>query len=288
MHLPALLSVGVLGIAAVGCSSGDSGFDAGPVQHLCLLPPDGGILAGGFPSAIPGCSQSGQPTGVLDLKTLGWGDGVLVVPEMLTPGAPLPVLLVFHGAGGNAEETRAEFQLDGEADGGAIVAYLQSSAATWNIGQATPDARRVDVVLQHLTESYCIDPHRVFGVGFSAGAVFGLYLTCNVPAVFRGVASVAGTDDRFDISCCTSPQSAIVIHGSFDAAFAITQAQSVRNRYLGRDGCSVANPTDAGADCQEYAACTSGERVDWCPWNGDHSVPTWAGEEIWRFVSEVR
>jgi polyhydroxybutyrate depolymerase len=288
MRLSILVCLGVLGAAVAGCSSGDSsGFpDSGSAELLCLLPPDGGILARGFP-AISGCAKTGQRTGVLDLEALGWTGGLMVVPDVLVPGEALPVVLVFHGAGGTPDMARADFQLDTAAAGGAIVVYLASSAFTWDIRQATPDARRVDTVLQHLADEYCIDPHRVFGAGYSAGAVFGLYLTCNVPAVFRGVASVAGTDARFDTRCCTAPQSAIFIHGSFDAAFSITEARGAMNVYLGRDGCSVAGPADAGNNCQEYRGCTSGALVDWCPWIGDHSVPSWAGEEIWRFVTEL-
>ena len=83
--------------------------------------------------------------------------------------------------------------------------------------------------------SYCIDPARIYISGFSAGAVFTLYLGCNVPQTFAGIAVVAGSDARFDTRCCTKPVSGIFIHGARDEAFSLQEGRAARGGVASRD-----------------------------------------------------
>ncbi len=131
--------------------------------------------------------------------------------------------------------------------------------------------------------SYCIDPERIYIAGFSAGAVFTLYLGCNVPGAFRAMAAVAGSDRRFDTSCCTAPISGLFIHGTQDEAIPLLEGQAARSNTLHRDGCS-SSPAPDGPRCVGYA-CPAPYAVDYCEWGGDHDVPDWAGAEIARFFS---
>jgi poly(3-hydroxybutyrate) depolymerase len=161
--------------------------------------------------------------------------------------------------------------------------YPDAVQGTWDIRPLSADGRRVDVLLRRLSQSYCIDPARIYMAGFSAGAVFTLYLGCNVPDTFRGMAVVAGSDQRFSRACCHSSISGLFIHGTEDEAFPLTDGQRARDFTLGRDDCGTA-PSPDGAHCAGYS-CPLPYAVDYCEWTGGHDVPPWAGAEISRFFS---
>jgi predicted esterase len=266
------------------CSSESFSLPDGGAYSGCYVPPDAGIFVNGLPSPIPGCSGVPGPTGTMDLATIGWSaqGGVLFVPPTAAPGTPLPAVFVFHGSGGTGQDARARFGLEGPADGGAIFVYptaVQQNA--WDIRPNSFDGRRLDLLLQKLTQSYCIDPNRIYLAGFSAGAVFTLYMGCNVPGPFHGMAVVAGTDDRFDTSCCTGTISGMFIHGTADDTIPIFEGQRARGDLLARDHCG-STPTPDDANCQRYN-CPAPLAVDYCEWVGDHDIPPFAGEEITRF-----
>ena len=269
------------------CSSGTTALpDGGLFAPACFVPRDGGVFLTGLPAPVPGCAAAPGATGVLDLATLGWAKqgGTLVVP-LTTPGTPLPVVFGFHGAGGSGDEARTRLALEGPADGGAIFVYPNAIQGTWDVTPASQDGRRVDALLQLLSASYCIDPERIYIAGFSAGAVFTLYLGCNVPDTFRALASVAGTEARFDTRCCTAPISGVFVHGTQDEAIPLREGRAARSHTLERDGCS-SSPEPDGPHCVGYA-CPAPYAVDYCEWSGDHDVPDWAGAEITRFFSLV-
>lgn len=275
--LPALLVL-------AACSTSTEPDGGGTFAPLCFNPPDGGVFVSGLASPVPGCAAPAGPTGVLDLAALGWAPqgGVLVVPDS-PPGTPLPVVFAFHGAFGTGADLRDRLALDDAVDGGAILVYPTAIAGTWDITQVSPDGRRVDRLISRLADTYCIDPSRIYISGFSAGAVFTLYLGCNVPQTFAGIAVMAGSDARFDTRCCTKPVSGIFIHGSHDEAFSLAEGRAARAGVATRDHCSATTTPD-GAHCFAYA-CPAPWAVDGCEWDGDHDLPDWAAAEVSRFFS---
>jgi polyhydroxybutyrate depolymerase len=274
--LPALL------VLAACSTSTDS--DGGTFAPLCFNPPDGGVFLAGIPTPVAGCAADAGPTGVLDLAALGWAPqgGVMVVPES-APGTALPVVFAFHGAFESGENVRERLALDQAVDGGAILVYPNAINGTWDITQVSSDGRRVDRLISRLASTYCIDPSRIYISGFSAGAVFTLYLGCNVPQTFAGIAVVAGSASRFDTRCCTQPVSGIFIHGAQDEAFSLAEGRAARAGVATRDHCSTTTSPDS-ANCFAYA-CPAPWAVDGCEWGGDHDIPVWAAGEIARFFS---
>ena len=282
-HVCLLLLLLLLPLLA--CSSAlPASPDGGGSAPICYAPSDAGVFMTGLTAPVPGCSRPGGATGVIDLADAGWAarGGVLVVPES-APGTPLPVVFAFHGAYASGEGIRARLGLEGPADGGAIFVYPNAVQGTWDLGPRSFDAKLVDNLLRQLSENYCIDPARISIAGFSAGAVFTLFLGCNVPQTFHASAAVAGTAARFDIRCCTHPISALFIHGTQDEAIPLFEGQDARNDALFRDGCQH-TPAPVDGNCVGYG-CPAPLAVNYCEWNGTHDVPDWAGAEIWQFLS---
>jgi Phospholipase/Carboxylesterase len=275
---PLLLAALLVG----GCSSAP--LDPGPAPVVCFAPRDGGVFVTGLVAPVQGCNTSGLDAGVYDLGDLGWSrqGGVLVVPSS-PAGQAVPVVFGFAGAGTPGETFRSQLALEGAVDAGVVFVYPSAVQGTWDIGPNSLDANRVDTLLRFLTGSVCIDPERVYIVGFSAGAVFTLYLGCNVPGTFRGMAVIAGTESRFDRRCCTEPIPALFIHGTHDGAIPLSEGLSARREVLNRDRCTTGSAPDQ-LGCIDFA-CPASTPVSSCEWDGGHAVPTFSAAEISDFFS---
>ena len=253
----------------------------------CWEPSPDSVFVQGLASPTAGCALGGQPTGVIDLHTANilLSGGLLVVPPG-DPGTARALVLAFHGAGETGDDIRSELQqMEDSADGGAIFVYPNAPAGTWDVTARSKDATQVGKLIQQISALYCVDPERIHAAGFSAGAVFTLFLGCNVPGSFRAVGSVAGADNRFPVSCCKPGLSAIFIHGTGDDAIPFLSGQASAEGLAARDQCGTGTQPD-GAYCSAYA-CPATAAVEFCPWFGSHEVPFWAGGEIWRFFTRA-
>ncbi|HSP18894.1 MAG TPA: alpha/beta hydrolase-fold protein, partial [Myxococcaceae bacterium] len=112
------------------------------------------------------------------------------------------MVLAFHGAFSSGVVMRADLGIEAPAVTPTIFVYPDAVRGTWDVGPRSLDGRLVETLLGRLAETYCIDPARISIAGFSAGAVFTLWLGCNVPDSFHAMAVVAGTSSRFDGRCC--------------------------------------------------------------------------------------
>ena len=102
-------------------------------------------------------------------------DALVYVPSGYRPDAPVPLVLMLHGAGGMAGGALDPFL--GLADGaGVMLVAPQSRDRTWDaiLGQYGPDVARVDRALEQVMGRYAVDGARVAVEGFSDGASYAL------------------------------------------------------------------------------------------------------------------
>lgn len=115
-------------------------------------------------------------------------DGLLYVPMKYHPARPAPVVVLLHGAGGDARGTlpilRAEADLRG-----IILLAPESEASTWDMiaSRYGPDVAFIDRALDTLFERYAIDAERIAVAGFSDGASYALSLGLANGDLFRDV-----------------------------------------------------------------------------------------------------
>ncbi len=102
-------------------------------------------------------------------------EAVLVVPEGLVPGAPVPLLVMFHGAGGEANKVLPQWVRWARAQGFLLLAP-QSMFPTWDlvIGGHGPDLERLDAALQQVASHFVLDPEHLAFAGFSDGGSYAL------------------------------------------------------------------------------------------------------------------
>ena len=129
------------------------------------------------------------------------------VPPQVDAQRLLPVVLNFHGGGGNAVSQERYARMDALADReGFIVAYpngtgvLQESLLTWNAGtccgaavrNAVDDVGFVRALLDELGRRLPVDATRVYATGLSNGAMMSYRLAAELSDRIAAIAPVAG------------------------------------------------------------------------------------------------
>ena len=104
-------------------------------------------------------------------------DALLYVPVSYTPNRPAPLVLLLHGAGGDAEGGLAMLQPLADASNLLLVAAA-SRRQTWDVigGEYGPDVSVIDQALTKIFAQYAVDTARLAIGGFSDGASYALSL----------------------------------------------------------------------------------------------------------------
>lgn len=125
-------------------------------------------------------SRPSQPTeaatpGLQPLRLDGQRDGFLYVPKSYRSDQPAPLILMLHGAGGDAEGAMKIIQKLADSVG-AILLAIDSRRPTWDIiiSQYGPDIAFIDRALAQTFSRYAIDPSHIAIAGFSDGASYAL------------------------------------------------------------------------------------------------------------------
>jgi len=117
------------------------------------------------------------PPGLSRLGLGGVRDGLVLLPAGRAPDVPLPLLVMLHGAGGDADGALALIRDAAEALG-VLVLAPDSRGQTWDVirGGYGPDVAFLDAAHAHLFARQAVDPARLAIGGFSDGASYALSL----------------------------------------------------------------------------------------------------------------
>ena len=125
------------------------------------------------------------------------GKNALAYRPRNAPGAALPLIVLLHGAGGDAYRFLAEFKAIADRRG-AILLAPTSAGTTWDLqprrgGGASfgRDAANLDSALAELFAKAPVDRERVVLLGFSDGASYALSLGLANPRVFRAIVALS-------------------------------------------------------------------------------------------------
>ncbi|HEY9872428.1 MAG TPA: alpha/beta hydrolase-fold protein [Candidatus Obscuribacterales bacterium] len=115
------------------------------------------------------------PVGLQPLGLSAKRDGLLYVPKNYQASRPAPLVVMLHGAGGDARGGLTPLQnLADEA--GLILLAPASRRQTWDVlfGDYGPDISFIDQALAQMFSRYAVDPTRIAIAGFSDGASYAL------------------------------------------------------------------------------------------------------------------
>jgi polyhydroxybutyrate depolymerase len=233
------------------------------------------------------------------------------VPQGYDAATPTPLLLAFHGGGGNMDQMAADSNYGliskSEAAGFIVVfpnGYSRFGAgkfATWNAGKCCAAARDQNIddvgfvrkIISDISGQLNINRQQIFATGMSNGGMMAYRLACEMADTFKAIAAVAGTDNTTECRS-SAPVSILHIHAvnddrvlfnggagkKFRDAAQVTDFTSVPktlNAWLNHDKCnSTAQRVleTAGAYCDRYSPCQGQAAVQLCVTErGGHSWP---------------
>ncbi|MEZ5701944.1 MAG: prolyl oligopeptidase family serine peptidase [Burkholderiaceae bacterium] len=157
------------------------------------------------------------------------------VPKAFQRGAPpLPLVMAFHGGGGNMDiqATDRFYGLITQSERGNTLLVFPNGysrlpagkLATWNAGLCCGQARDkgiddvgfVRAVLADLAQRLAFDRQRVYAIGMSNGGMMSYRLACEMADTFQAIASVAGTDGTGPDCRPSRPVPVLHIHAKDD------------------------------------------------------------------------
>ncbi|MCC6609552.1 MAG: polyhydroxybutyrate depolymerase [Burkholderiales bacterium] len=166
------------------------------------------VLAG---ATVPFAARAASEPGTTVIVTLRH-DGMRRTALLHTPAhaaehRPLPVVLNFHGGGGNALAQQRYSRMDALADRERFIAVypngtgmLQDSLLTWNAGDCCGVAAKAHIddvgfvraLLDEVVRRLPVDASRVYATGLSNGAMMTYRLAAELSDRIAAIAPVAG------------------------------------------------------------------------------------------------
>lgn len=229
---------------------------------------------------------------------------VLHVPPRAS-SAPLPLVLAFHGGGGNAPGLQRYAGLDALADrDGFLVAYPNGSSRlfserllTWNAGECCGFAAEAGVddvgfalaVIEDVAQHGSLDLSRIYATGHSNGAMMAYRLAAEAAGRVAAIAPVAGAMalERFaptravpvlHIHSVDDPR-ALYLGGvteTLGRAISHRSVEAELARWRERDGCPQAPATLERTTWQaEGGAEHSATLLAWAPCADGSEVRLW-------------
>jgi len=186
-------------------------------------------LLGSCASVVSEDEQTTQPRadadGLLQIDNLTRAYD-LYIPSSYTKETPVPLVLAFHGSGGNGRGMEQLTGLNRLAEQeNFIVVYPDGINAHWHTGRrAQPDVHDdigfVSALIDRIDQQYNLDRSRVYATGFSNGGMFAHRVSCELSDKVAASAAVAATmPENLSRTCQpTRPISMLLIHGTDDPA----------------------------------------------------------------------
>ena len=232
-------------------------------------------------------------------ETLGVGSRersyLLYVPNGFKRRKPYPLLLGFHGGGGDGAKFARQTGLSDYADReGFIAVYPDGIEHNWNDGRDTTDAYKAGaddvkfmrLLVENLKKKLPIDGQRIYAAGVSNGGFFTQRLGCEAADVFAAVGTVSASMPTKLVEHCfpTAPISVVVIQGTADPVIPIgggiitgfgdggmvESAENTLRLWADKNEClaprfreSLAPRVSDGTRVEkiEYASCSGGVKV---------------------------
>ena len=174
-----------------------------------------------------------------------------------------PMVLFFHGGGGNGTQAASSYQLNPIADReGFFTVYPDGTSAvpalgllTWNSGHCcgyaydnkVDDVAFVRALIASLQKTYPVDPARIYATGFSNGAMMTYRLGAELSSAFAAVAPISGAIGgiqdgvTYTIPKPSQPLPILIMHGKLDQNIPYNGGIGVESQIMGRTDKSVAD-----------------------------------------------
>lgn len=226
---------------------------------------DPGVFSGALigrmswrPGAAP--TQAPLPPGRHDLRFEEGREAVLVVPEGLDLQRPVPLLVMFHGAGGEANRVLPHVVRWARARRFLLLAP-QSMYPTWDIviGGHGPDLERLEIALTQVASHFQLDATHLAFAGFSDGASYAMSVGLSNGDVASHVIALSG--GFMNTFTQTGTPRVFIAHGRSDSQL----------------------PFETSARPHALRVLEAGLELTLLPFDGDHVIVPWVVERAVEF-----
>jgi len=239
-------------------------------------------------SAAPASSDSTRTLTVDGIERIY----IVHIPYSYDGSHPVPLVMDFHGGGGNAETQMRTSNFESLADEkGFIVVYPNGSGRlgdkilTWNGGTCCgyavtnqiDDVGFVRALIADVQTIAKIDMKRIYATGLSNGGIFSYRLACDASDLIAAIGPVSGTQNYLRCNP-KEPVSVIHFHGTDDqhlpydggvgdkslAGVPFVSVKDSIDFWLKFDQCTLTPKTESFADVQHdaYSNCANGTAVE--------------------------
>ncbi|MCB9495682.1 MAG: feruloyl esterase [Fibrobacteria bacterium] len=237
--------------------------------------------------------SSGDQTRTLSIK----GDSrtyILHVPSSYTGKSPAPLVVDFHPIGGTGSGEFNSSPYKGKTDPeGVISAYPNGKngpmGGAWNVGPCcvanTDDTAFARAIVADIKSVGCVDPKRVYAVGFSMGGGMSHFNACHNADIFAAVAPAAFDLLKENQDACkpARPITVVSFRGTSDpivpyAGGYSSVVQGMPINFLGAKAtaakwaelnkCTGSPSAEDANGCSTYSNCQGGVQVTLCTKQG--------------------
>lgn len=227
------------------------------------------------------------------IRTLGRQRSyALVEPAIVEPERRYPLILVFHGDGGDAMGFHDAWPFERVTGKNAFLAYPEGIGRTWDLETTknNQDEQFAVTLVDEIASRHPIDRERVFATGYSSGGFMANVLACHRPGLLRAIASNAGGApynqlERWDNGYPKCPgQKAVAmlaLHGERDSGVTLDSGRFSAEYWGYVNGCKTDEMETTGySECRLYRGCPASKAVGFC------SIPT-LGHWVWEEAAQA-
>jgi polyhydroxybutyrate depolymerase len=219
---------------------------------------------------------------------------VLHVPAKYDGTKAVPLIVDFHPLGGSGPSERSGSPYPAQVDAeGVIMAFPSGltgpSGGAWNVGPCcvanTDDVAFAKALVAQIQKSACIDPSRIYAVGFSMGGGMSHYLACHAADVFAAVAPAAFDLLQQNVDSCkpARPITVVSFRGTADPVVSYSGgassvvsgmpitflgAKATFQKWAALNQCSGSASAEDSKGCSSYSGCKDGVDVVLCTKQG--------------------
>lgn len=264
----------------------------------------GTTSAGGTTTGVGGQSSAVCPSPVLasgdTTKTISVGGSsrqyILHVPSAYKGTTATALVLDFHPIGGSATQWRQGSPYPAVIDSEGVISVFPNGQPSPNLGNAwnvggccvskvggaeVDDVAFAKAIVAEVKKLACIDPKRIYAVGFSMGGGMSNYLACHAADTFAAVGPAAFDLTQQNVTGCTPSRPLTVVewrgksdnvvpyaggHSALVTGMAIDFLGAVGTfqKWASLNGCTGSPSAADSNGCQTYSQCQSGVQVTLC------------------------
>ena len=241
---------------------------------------------------------------------------LIYIPSSFSGDSVAPLVLNFHGFGGNINDYLSYTSMLSIAETeGFVLVFPQGSLmdgySHWNPSLPSSDNKStaddlgfIEALIQQLSNNYNIDSKRIYACGYSNGGMMSFGLANHKSNLFAAVASVSGAMLETD-NTPNHPMPVLMIHGTSDGVIpyagnneyaSVESTLTFWRNFNSTDSISNSNSITSGGNTIEYTSYSNGNNGvsvehykinqgghEWFNLNYEGKN---TGELIWNFFSK--